>query len=738
MKSRQPLPRPCTAWLALACLALIGSLHPLLPGEDRRGLSAADVRQALERGKEALSRNLRQYRRVQQEVGYRVLAAMALLNCGVSPDDAAVAETLTDVCRTADLVTKEEYSGTYRAGVILMLLAMTKDPKYHPIASNMSRRLQLHQSPNGGWGDYSRTQFALLGLKAAEDLGVEVPESVFQKARRYVESGQNADGGWGYQPGDTRQSYGSMTVAGLSSLYICGSRLYRSTAKCGHGESDKRLVKGLEWLAKNFSVRTNPGGGGQSYYYLYGLERVGILMAQRTIGGHDWYREGAEYLVRAQDATGAWPFDMLGTEFAMLFLGKGSHPVAIQKLRYGTDWNPDPYDAKELTEQASKDLELPMTYQIVDATAKAEELAGAPILYLKGHKEFKFDEDFRRAFKAFVDHGGFVFASACCGAKDFDKSFRTEMKRIFPDAAFEVLAPEHPVYTARHRIAKQEAFMLEGLNTGCRTSILYAPHDLCCGWGGCKGCEDKGGVPGVEARQVGVNMIAYALNFQRLRDKLDKVEVNAKPADLNVPRGTLVIGQLYHGGEWDPDPASIPNLTQTLREQAGIKAGVAKRRVVLGVDDPGDFPLLYLTGHKNFQFTETQVTTLRGYLDRGGFLMADACCGKAEFDAGFRRLCAQLYPGQALERLPKSHALFAAPFKIERVQYKVMVKRLFPELGDEPHLEGITSKGRLALVYSRINFGCELQGHTCNSCLGLKAQDAYQIAVNIVLYALSH
>ena len=175
---------------------------------------------------------------------------------------------------------------------------------------------------------------------------------------------------------------------------------------------------------------------------------------------------------------------MLATEFAMLFLGKGSQPVAIQKLRYDGEWNPDPYDVKHLVEFAARDLATPMTFQITNTFASAEELATAPILYLQGHKEFSFDKDFRREVKAFIDQGGFVFASACCGRKAFDKSFRKEMKKIYPDAAFEKLPANHPVYHVRHRIAKQEAFMIEGLNTGCRTSVLYAPHDLCCAWGG--------------------------------------------------------------------------------------------------------------------------------------------------------------------------------------------------------------------------------------------------------------
>ena len=66
------------------------------------------------------------------------------------------------------------------------------------------------------------------------------------------------------------------------------------------------------------------------------------------------------------------------------------------------------------------------------------------------------------------------------------------------------------------------------------------------------------------------------------------------------------------------------------------------------------------------------------------------------------------------------------------------MKRLLPELGERPCLEGLKIQGRLAVLYSRFNLGCELQGHTCVNCMGVKGQDAYKLAVNVLLYALSH
>ena len=60
---------------------------------------------------------------------------------------------------------------------------------------------------------------------------------------------------------------------------------------CGKGEQNRNLQRGIDWLARNFQVSENAGGGQQwKFYYLYGLERAGRLAGIRYFGTHDWYR----------------------------------------------------------------------------------------------------------------------------------------------------------------------------------------------------------------------------------------------------------------------------------------------------------------------------------------------------------------------------------------------------------------------------------------------------------------
>jgi hypothetical protein len=71
------------------------------------------------------------------------------------------------------------------------------------------------------------------------------------------------------------------------------------------------------------------------------------------------------------------------------------------------------------------------------------------------------------------------------------------------------------------------------------------------------------------------------------------------------------------------------------------------------------------------------------------------------------------------------------------VKYKPSVAARYPDLGTQPHLEGIHFNDRLSVVYGRFNLSCELQGRVDPTSLGVLNPDAYKISVNIIVHALS-
>ncbi|MBI3270558.1 MAG: hypothetical protein HYZ53_16240 [Planctomycetes bacterium] len=199
-------------------------------------------------------------------------------------------------------------------------------------------------------GDHSNTQYALLGLRACCEAGCVIQEKTWKDAKRVIEAAQKSDGGWAYAwdyppPGatliDKSASYGSMTCSGLCDLVICNWYLGDRDFK-----NNKKTVKAAKWIGDNFTVTEhaayakNPqppvGGGGEvfHYYYLYALERSGMLFGVDGFGAHDWYQEGAEYLLKQQKPDGSWDGGgknvVQDTCFAILFLRRATKPIVPQ------------------------------------------------------------------------------------------------------------------------------------------------------------------------------------------------------------------------------------------------------------------------------------------------------------------------------------------------------------------------------------------------------------------------
>jgi len=193
-------------------------------------------------------------------------------------------------------------------------------------------------------GDNSNTQYAVLALFAASRSAVVVPKTPWQEVEKWFESKQNPDGGWGYDSAEvpgagvvtTDMSSGSMTTAALTALIV--SKFYQGK----DWKAEASVTRGLDWLGKSFSVTTNPGGPSLwHFYYLYGLERVGTISGLSEFGGHRWYKEGAEYLIKTQAADGSWksafPIQQQLTDqvtdtcFAILFLKRATPPLQKPK-----------------------------------------------------------------------------------------------------------------------------------------------------------------------------------------------------------------------------------------------------------------------------------------------------------------------------------------------------------------------------------------------------------------------
>ena len=88
-----------------------------------------------------------------------------------------------------------------------------------------------------------------------------------------------------------------------------------------------QLVERQQGIVDLNTISFHPGGKWY-YYYLYSLERAGILSGVKRVGNKDWYLEGVLQLLERQRKDGSWTAHVPANCFALLFLRRATAPVA--------------------------------------------------------------------------------------------------------------------------------------------------------------------------------------------------------------------------------------------------------------------------------------------------------------------------------------------------------------------------------------------------------------------------
>jgi hypothetical protein len=643
--------------------------------------------------------------------------------------------------------------------------------------------------------DASNSQYAMLALWYARQAGVPIDPEVWVGIRDYYTNTQSKDGFWiyspDYGPADKDHPSITMTVAGLCGLQIASMELnggreqWQPNGKfknCGVYGDNLPIAKALYWMNKKFTVDLP----GRAYYHLYGIERAGRLTGLRFFGEHDWYREGCEYLVKKQEPNGSWAkqdgwdrWPHVNTAFALLFLSKGRTPVLMSKLVHGDwkngrdeldfDWNNDRNDLRHLTEYLGKsDLfgKKPLAWQtydirrsveaylvknnvlnLADEAAIVADMLQSPVLYITGHESLvkpdRFQKVEKNLIKRYVENGGFLFAEACCGSKDFDDGIKEWVKSIWDEneQGLTYISSTHPVWDCHHTITPGDPYKLMSLQVGCRTVMLYSPQDLSCRW---ESNNLKDG-PTQRAFELGANIVAYATGRVPPQPRLTPIEIVGGAKEMTAPRkrGFFQVRQIRHSADWQPAPKAMSNLMEHVHKVTGLDVLLKTEPIRLG--EPSTVmasKFLYMHGRGEFSVNKDHLESLRFTLENGGLLLADACCGDVVFDKSFRKFAQELFPKEKLVRLAadakERDPLFGAKLNdgdvLSAENIKCRIKANGPMLSMEPVLEGIKIDGRWVMLYSKYDIGCALERNTSGDCVGYDHASALRIATAAVRY----
>ncbi len=262
---------------------------------------------------------------------------------------------------------------------------------------------------------------------------------------------QKRDGSWAYTP-DSNNPTASMTCAGISSLIISGLRRFQggeflqgeSIQECGSGGVNRSLQPRHRLARQPFSGRTE----------LRRRPPVAVLLPLRSRASRPARRHpvlrSARLVPPGRRRAGARP----GSSSTAPGAGSSSRttpcwrpasrcsfwPRAARRCSStscatappatGTT-TPTIFETSSTSSRATGRHLL--TWQVVDpGIASVPELLQAPIIFFNGHKAPEFSALARQNLREYVEQGGFIFAEACCGSREFDAGFKRLMKEIFP------------------------------------------------------------------------------------------------------------------------------------------------------------------------------------------------------------------------------------------------------------------------------------------------------------------
>lgn len=350
---------------------------------------------------------------------------------------------------------------TYDRAMRLMLLSNLRYQGMDPWIKRDAAWLIDTMTGQGNWearnvgvrsndfGDNANGQYAVLGLWAADQAGVEIPMTTWQKVDNYWRlaqrpAGAPEAGAWmvtstaALQKGANLNAFANrvsapMTAGGVLSLHIAEMYLY-GPKRVDVGQTlSPQVLAGVDWLDQKFSM-DELDGDQDFYYYMWTIQNVGQATGFRTFNNIDWFREVTARLLNTQQPDGMWKGPKgahVSTSFALLYLARARGPLAVCKVRFdptptaaatakpdakkrvsakdlakANAWNNRPNDLYNFVMDLSRQLEVPTNWQIADLDQSVYELIESPVLYLATDKAFKLSQEQTDRLTQYVDAGG--------------------------------------------------------------------------------------------------------------------------------------------------------------------------------------------------------------------------------------------------------------------------------------------------------------------------------------------
>lgn len=180
------------------------------------------------------------------------------------------------------------------------------------------------------------------------------------------------------------------------------------------------------------------------------------------------------------------------------------------------------------------------------------------------------------------------------------------------------------------------------------------------------------------------------------------------------------------------------NLLNSLVEYTTVAIDTEEKIVPLSDPEVLHSPFCYLSGHKLVQFTKQERDNFEQYVRNGGFVFVDDCNHDIDglFAKSFEAQMAAIFGPSALKKIPNEHELYRNFFEFEKGPPTTSIE--LNGWGDDlvhDYLKAIEIDGRIAVLYSNKDYGCEWDYDFRNK--RWLAEDNTKFGVNLVMYAMT-
>jgi len=721
--------------------------------------------------------------------GWTALVALSLLYAGETYQD----ERLSKAIRYLEEV---EMKGTYAIAIRAHVWALLP-PKFEPLLEKDKRwLLESFSDRAAGWyytrdpdttrKDHSIAQYGALGLWECAKRGSRVDTRYWRMLEDAFITRQLRDGGWNYD--GTGPSYGSMTAAGLTVLYITQDFLHAHEAvkleRGGPSENEKAIDRGIEWFTQNFSAEHNPGRAGDYYYYLYGVERVGLAGGIRYFGDHDWFREGAVELIRrlcdwdpetgemaVYERTGgdgnAGEIRTVDLSFALMFLSRGRVPGSINKLSDPSfAWNNRPRDVANLTNYIRAKSEAGINWGVVSINAPPEEWLTAPMLYLASNEapawmnltqqqatdlraqhaalldaqaggaevgnlatELGVSENLTK-LKTFIELGGTVFANAEGRSRAFVDAVERAGLMLFPHYEWRDVPADHPLYSI-YQPGNPDRASLRALSNGVRELMILSPSvDF-------SEFLQSNSTNAEEHFAMGMNVYLYASEMNRSHPRvathvLDREEIRVAGVPISIVHAS-------HGGSWNVEPRSLDVFSAWAWNERGIDLQIRTAPLATIHAVSPATTLVIVNGVDAVAFSDDEIAAICAFAEAGGTILFETVGGIGEFTASAEKQIRETLsnPVRALMRHPVvTGENVPGTSSISRVEYRPYAFTVFGARETAPRLRGMFFEGdEPRILFSREDVSHGLLNQPCWAIAGYASPFARDLLANILRYA---